>query len=440
LKVDELERDESIMTKANRSTTGQGWQRLGRMLALSLVTVSLGACDFAEELLEQKAPSRIDAEVLNGPQNARLLVTSAIGDFECAWGAHVFMTGLIADEIADGQLGSAQWPHDRRDFQSNDNYGTAGCANTQGIGLYVPIATARWTADDILEKLEGWTDAEVTKRDSLIAVSSAYAGYGYVVLGEDFCTAAVDLGPEMQPAEVLTIAEQRFTTAIDAATRANATQIRSLALVGRARTRLKLGNKTGAAADARLVPAGFVYTASASDINLRRHNRVATAISSSRLYTIEPVSRALMTEGVIDPRTRVNDTGVRASDGTNVFAAAKYPSVSTPIPIARYQEAQLIIAEAEGGQTAINIVNALRQAAGLPNYSGTTATIASWLPEERRRELFLEGHRLHDIIRFNLPLNPPAGTAFPLKGGFYGNQRCMPLPDLERLNNPSISG
>ena len=32
------------------------------------------------------------------------------------------------------------------------------------------------------------------------------------------------------------------------------------------------------------------------------------------------------------------------------------------------------------------------------------------------------------------------GTAFPIKGGTYGTQVCFPLPDVERNNNPTLSG
>jgi hypothetical protein len=62
--------------------------------------------------------------------------------------------------------------------------------------------------------------------------------------------------------------------------------------------------------------------------------------------------------------------------------------------------------------------------------------------EERRRELFLEGQRLGDIIRFDITMTPPAGTPYPVKGGLYGTDRgsqlCFPLPDVERNNNPNI--
>jgi hypothetical protein len=57
--------------------------------------------------------------------------------------------------------------------------------------------------------------------------------------------------------------------------------------------------------------------------------------------------------------------------------------------------------------------------------------------QERRRELFLEGHRLYDFRRFNLPLTPAPGTLYP-KGGEYGTTTCLPLPDIERVNNPNI--
>jgi hypothetical protein len=64
--------------------------------------------------------------------------------------------------------------------------------------------------------------------------------------------------------------------------------------------------------------------------------------------------------------------------------------------------------------------------------------VKAQIPDERRRELFLESHRLYDTIRFNLPLIPAAGAPFHA-GGNYGNQKCLPLPDIERINNPNLS-
>jgi hypothetical protein len=61
--------------------------------------------------------------------------------------------------------------------------------------------------------------------------------------------------------------------------------------------------------------------------------------------------------------------------------------------------------------------------------------------EERSHELFLEGQRLGDIIRYGLPLYPAPGTPFSIGAGTsgeYGTQVCFPLPSAERNNNPNI--
>ena len=98
-------------------------------------------------------------------------------------------------------------------------------------------------------------------------------------------------------------------------------------------------------------------------------------------------------------------------------------------------------AEIDGGQAAVTIINALHTAAGLPAFSSTNeAEIQAQVIQERDRELFLEGHRMWSIRRHNLALNPATGTAYPIKGGTYGDTRCFPLPDIERNNNPALGG
>ena len=69
----------------------------------------------------------------------------------------------------------------------------------------------------------------------------------------------------------------------------------------------------------------------------------------------------------------------------------------------------------------------------------TAAQVRAQVIEERRRELFLEGHRLGDMRRFQVPLNPATGTTYTTGGGTYGDQTCFPLPDVEKINNPNIS-
>jgi hypothetical protein len=113
------------------------------------------------------------------------------------------------------------------------------------------------------------------------------------------------------------------------------------------------------------------------------------------------------------------------------------------LPVARWEEAQLIIAEVQGGQTAVAIINKLRDKYSLPHFSSTNESdILQAVIDERQREFWFEGFRMYDINRLNLPLYPPVGAEYQagIKGGTYGPDRCLPLPNVERLNNPTIRG
>lgn len=402
------------------------------------------ACN-SSRLLDVETPANVPVAILDQPGNAVLMVNSAVADFECALGSTIAVEGIISDELADAQLGAAAWPYDRRDAntQTNGAYGTNACNNNQTPGIYNPLSTARYDADHAVKNLTGWTDAQVPNRQALLAKANLYAGLSYTFIGMSMCSAAFDLGPEVQQAAIFPLAEARFTAAIAAAQSSGSTAILNAAYVGRARVRLFQGNKSGAAADAALVPSGFVLNASNDGTDARLFNRIFAITSQSGFYTVESVSRDLRTEnGELDPRSASTLTTTRPADARSpIYAPNKYQAgYGAPTRVASYVEAQLILAEAQGGTQAVTIINALRATAGLGAYTGATdaASIQSLIIDERRRALFLEGFRNYDMQRFNVPFNPAVGTAYPIKGGTYGTTRCLPLPDVERFNNPSI--
>lgn len=405
------------------------------------LAVGLGGCDL--NLLEQEAPSRVDAEVLTDPSNAELLVHSAVSSFECALGQHILAAGLLGDELADGSLRELFWDFDRRTLAAGrGQYATNDC---DGVipGNYMALSTARFQADFALDALEGWTDEQVPGRTALIAEAAAYAGYSLLLMGESFCSTAIDLGQELSPAEVFEEAESRFDQALAAAASAGVERMENLSHVGRARVRLNLGDLSGAALDAAEVPMGFEVTAGYSDVSTRRQNRVHTALYRTPVATIDPTFRGLTFEGVADPRVEVIDAGQAASDASvPLFQPAKYADVSSPIRVASWEEAQLMLAEAHiaagDPEAAVDIINVLHDNADLPEYEGgTPAEVRAQLIEERRREFFLEGQRLGDMVRYDLPQVPAPGEPFH-RGGSYGDQLCFPLPDVERNNNPLI--
>lgn len=380
----------------------------GQWLAAIMLTAPIVGCSLLDKGLEATAPDKIETSTLELPANAGLLVNSAIGNFECALGMYIVDAGMMSGELMDATPTAANWAFDRRDTDptADTRYASNDC---ESYGIYTPIQIARGTADRSLQLLQGWTDAEVPGRQDLIAKAAAYDGYSILLLGEGFCEAAIDLGPLMTSAQIFAAAEAKFTTAITAAQAAGDAKILNMAYVGRARARLDQGNKNGAASDAALVPPGFVIYATAENAPTRRQNRVFT-FNQAGLVSVAPVYRDAATSGVTVVYAGKNGTDNR----TPLYIQTKYASSSSPIPIASYTEAQLILAEAQGSQT---------------------------VAADRARVLFLEGQHLFDVRRLNLPLIPAAGIPYStvyLKGGNYGTERCFPLPDVERLNNPNI--
>jgi len=409
---------------------------LGTLLVAGTLMLSSGCGD----VLDVQPPDLIPAEGLADPENAELLLNGAIGDFECAFGAYVTLTGVMAHEMIDATQTAARWPYDRRNVIPNDAlYGTSSCS---GMGIYTPLSTARWSADYILEKLQGWTDAEVANRQELIAKAAVFSGYSHLLLAEAFCTVAIDLSGELSSSTVTEMAIARFDTAIQAAQAAGTTDVINLARVGRARAYLGLGQGSNALADAQAVPADFEYMATASGDFSRRANRVyaqnGLGSSAGTALSVGEAYRSLTYNGQPDPRVPVSDFIRVNTDGTDLYLQLKYMSLDDPLPIATGDEAQLIVAEVQGGQTAVDIINDLHAAVGLDPFPGGSASeIAAQVIEERNRELWLEGHRFFDIRRLSLPLVPAPGTPY-RKGGTYGDNVCFPLPDVEVRNNPNV--
>jgi hypothetical protein len=318
-------------------------------------------------------------------------------------------------------------------------YGDVGCATSTGfsnLGTYLPLHIARFQAEDAYRRIDAFSDSEVPNRAGLLATAAAYAGYSYALLGEGFCTMAIDGGSALEPREVLEIAEERFTTAIERAQAASRPDIVNMALVGRARVRLDLGKPLEAAADAKQVPTDFVKNVNHSTANPRRENRVYANNHANQFISVAPEFRNLEVAGVPDPRVPVTDAGRNGNDqSTRLWLQHKYTSLSTPTPLATWAEAQLIIAEAEGGQVAVDAINRLRSKWNLPHYSSTDPEqIEQQLIEERRRELFAEGHRINDMLRLDLPW----ATGSNHKGEPYGEVTCLPLMNAELLNNLNL--
>lgn len=408
------------------------------MALLALGLAATGACN---SLLSVDNPGRVIDTALDDPSLMPILESAAIGTFECAAVNYAATAGMLSGEYwsANGFVNNHPWEW-RGVIQIKGEPGSCNY-NRQStfMGFYTPLQQARYQLEDTYARVSKFTDAQVPNRQKILTEMRAYAGYTYLLLGEGMCTMTVDGGPSMTRAQTLAIAEQRFSDAITAAGAINDKNLLNMALVGRARTRLDLGNLPGAATDAAAVTdTTFVRVAEFSETTQSRENRIYDLTIRGEFLSVAPAYQGLTVNGSPDPRVPVLNTKRIAADNvTPLWLQQKFTgSGAVSLPIASWVEAQLIYAEAVGGQAgldAINRVRAMSKIAPLVLQPGDDFETA--VLEERRRQLFSEGQRYGDMLRKNLPFQ--SGTN--RKGQTYSNLTCVPLPDVETLNNPNLS-
>jgi len=155
------------------------------------------------------------------------------------------------------------------------------------------------------------------------------------------------------------------------------------------------------------VPAGFVRNAEFSETVTNRENRLFNLTVRNDFLSVHPDYRGLTVNGAADPRVRVNNMNRIGPDNvTPIWQQQKFIGTgAVSLPFASYAEAQLIVAEASTGQTAIDAMNrvrALSNIAPLPAFTAGT-DVGALVIEERRRQLFSEGHRYNDMLRKRIP-------------------------------------
>jgi hypothetical protein len=400
------------------------------------------------DVLKVELPGRIPTDLLGDPITAPTLAASVTADFECAFSNYIASTSLLSDQFlgASGNLGAKQWGTRKIKEDDTSNEQTL-CSGS--LGAYTPLQTARFQADDILGRLQVWTDADAkVALAPLRARVAAFGAYAYTLLGEGFCAMRFNKEKIIHtPAEVLATAEGKFDAAL---TLVNAmvagtakTELLNLVYAGRARVRLDRGNGAGAAADAALVDQGFQFVVTRSVDADTRYNDAWLILSEGGHGSVDPKYRALTVGGQPDPRVQVAaapDAGVvpplppKAFDGvTDLYIVTnKNFSRGDPMRLASYVEAQLIRAEALKGATAVGIINARRTQLQLPQYTGPSddASIMALVLDERNREFFMEGgQRYNDLLRFKIAWK----VGNDQNGVPYGSTTCMPLPQSERI-------
>jgi len=399
---------------------------------LTITILAAGASAGCESLLDVSLPGAVEEAALHDPGLAPILARSAQNDFECSLVSRIVAHGLWSSQFNNASTNQGHGAARTRRIAAHDT-GNSDCSDTQALGgienPYGMTQIARGqaiNAYEIISEFDGLAGA-----DALLAKAAAFEGYSILGLSEGYCEVRLDPDAALiSPAAAIAIAADRFAEARTLASASGDNALLNLARVGGARALNYIDRHGEALALAAVVPAGFVYNATYDASPPRRHNKVFTENYENRYISVhddfrtnDPLDPMLKVGGIDDPRVPIDGSALGGSnDGvTDIWRQAKYTSSSDPIPIATWEEAQLIVAEAalDAGDAAAAIVaiDAVRASYVLPLYSGaaTVPAVTTQLIEERRRQLFVQGHWLGDMVRFGIPFEEgvdPKGQPF----------------------------
>jgi hypothetical protein len=431
-----------------------------RRFARGTRLVSLGALALAAACnLDVVTPTVVPPESTQGEGALNTLLAGAVGDFTVAYGGYnegnagegiILHSGLFVDEFISADYFSTHREVDLRSLTpSNASNGTVT------LRLMQALQSANHTADAY---------AAIPTRTSASGHARALnmAGTILTIIAEDYCSgipiSSVDAsgrpvyGTSRTTAQLLAMAVAKFDEAIAVATAANSATQLNYARVGKARALVDAGQFPAAAAVAAAVPTSFVFSTEQGIVDDRTKNGVyALTFVSSRFTTADAEGQngePFVSAG--DARVPTEALGTSDFDGsTELFAPANFGSYESPIPIVSGVEARLIQAEAQlrGGNyaTALATLNDLRLQFGLDPLDPaiTPAAQVDQLFSERAFWLFGTAHRLGDLRRLVTQYSRPANTVFPtgtyFKGGAYGNQVNLLVPQAEEQDNPNFS-
>lgn len=426
------------------------------------------ACN-TDKLLEVNNPDEIATTTLDDPALLEVRLNGVVDNFNTAFVDNVIQYAtFVTDEMVTG----LNWEGHAR---MNERI----LAYDEGAtdGMFSAISRTIRLADGLAVHIRGWAaDDPEEDFDRELAESLIYAGYGTVLLAENFCQSVMSPDPDNPSDQVLSqletfgVAVPYLTEALSAAQAAGRNDLVNLARTGLARAYLGLGEWDSAAQQASAVTGGFEYWIDYVDIAGGRNPLQGTSNGGNFTHGVHPrfmgahpsfdgTGFTFRDQGIVAPQTdpRIqhmpNQTtghngltplykffqGLRYSQYTgNTIApsstecpnctgtaAGDMPLLTgfdTDVLLADHLEAQHHYHEAlamRGGSDAavLAFVNERRAAGNQPPVTLSGQALRQELRNQRARDLFMGGFRLPDLrrwTRFDEGNGPfAAGSYFP---------------------------
>jgi hypothetical protein len=438
-----------------------------RAVALVAAVATLAACS-RDRLLGVTDPDIIAPDNLNSADGAEGLRVGAIRVFkfmtaldESSW----FYGGLLVDEWKSADTFTQRDETDQRNVTEQNSLVTIA---------FRQIHRTRIQAFSAARALQTFNPNARAKIGEMFFIK----GYAELQSALDFCngqpyadlsTGTPDIAAAIDGLTAFNIALASFDSAIVAVgtgTDTVSNRVRNAAQVGRGRALLALGKLPEAGAAVSSVPSNFTFNLTWPGSQGIEDNLIWGLANSARRYTVQDsadsqggrIVNAMPFVSAKDPRVpttkpasfRFGFDGVTPYDRQDVF-----PAFNSPVPVANYVDARLILAESQlaaGNSAWLTTLNALR--AGPTNIGaltisgmapltdpGSTADRQLLLFRERAFWTFGRGQRLGDLRRMIRLYGFTAAQVFPGEGGLnprknaaYGPDLNLVVPQAERNN------
>jgi hypothetical protein len=440
--------------------------RIALITAISLAVPWLAACT---DWLTVTNPGAIESPQLEDTAYIGLMVNGVVGDFQPAFAWTALFSGAFSDELRIHQTFFENVEIDRRDVNENNG--------TYLLAVYNGLHRVRFLADSVAVRITSLRGAAAAS-DLRLARVLAYGGYSYVFLGEQMCETPLNQSVPVPSDALLDSAIARFDQAIAVAAAGKAAAIlradslaadtlANFARVGAARAALNLGDDALAIQYASAITPAYVspasmgfgfrayYVDAAPALRRRTGNPYWEFANAERwvsvsgtpfdgLHLRDPRVPAEL-RPTADNTTRLTPNSPQAFSTYNPtlrntdssFAGARFAATSS-IRVASALEGRYIVAEAEGLTPAnLAFVNERRAIGADTALTGaiTPDEYLTALRDQRRRDFFIDGHRLGDLRRYKRFYGVdefPSGPYFGSTTVSYGTQECWPIPVTER--------
>jgi starch-binding outer membrane protein, SusD/RagB family len=445
------------------------WTRAAGTLGVASLLFS--ACNLRHELVAPATPGVIDDNAAAGPTGASGLRIGAIGSLKLQTGSGETLWqlgGLLADEWKSSNSAAATNEIDRRAVTTS---------NASVTAAYNNIQQSRGYFRDAIAAMNRYLP------DNKSQIGELYFGLGFIEMqiAEDFCNGVpfgtTDngmpvYGPPNTNVVVFNLAAAHLDSALSfantaltvgiAGDTAFARSIRNAVMVAKARVLVDLGQFGAAAALTPVVPTNFQYTltfSTGSGVN-GNWNLNASQLAYSVSDSVDPtgvVKNAIPFVSAKDPRVPTANANKLGIDGVTPMFTQSIWAQTGAIPLVSGVDARLIEAEAKlqtsdfaGMIATLNSLRTTAQTLGtfkpalmtaLPTPTSAAAATTTFF-REKAFWTFGRGQRLGDLRRMIRQYNG-AASAFPtgnyFKGGTFGTDVNLPVPDAERVN-PLFTG